>query len=263
MKEVRPTIQVLALSVALVCMVLNSSHVTATGVAEAPVGAISGRVVDRAGGMPGVSIRARFKGAASDAGALASITGPGGAFELAGLQPGDYEIIVVAPGSETTTERIVRVIEARTTTVVIEVYRGCDTLADEGGSISKADENEVIRLAIEDAMQTVFAGADRHPILSTANLPGEFDVARIRALFSEVLKPEAIRQRASRDGRVWFFAVDNLHVRGNCVAVAIGHTVERSTVATSAVLLGGAWVMNEFRRISEGWAKRRVYLLES
>jgi hypothetical protein len=231
--------------------------------AQAHGGRIAGTVADRSGAMPGVTIRSHLRNRPAAADALATVTGAGGAFEFPNLEAGEYELSVTAPGSEATTERRVRVLDHQTSTVAIEVYRGCDTFADDTGAVSATDRNEAVRLGIEAAMQHEFADASQPPILSTANLPAGFDLDTVRPLFAEVLGADEIRRRARGDVPLWLFAVDDVRVRGGCVAVAVVHRLERNAEAAPGVLLGGAAVMNEFRRAPAGWTKKRVYFRES
>lgn len=228
---------------------------------QSQVASIRGRVVDSQGEMPGLLVRVRPAGDDPAARALEAITGVGGAFEFSSLPVGDYVLWVLAPGSETVTERLVHVAESRTTSLVVQVYRGCDTLADERGSLTKADERDAVRLALEDALASELAAGGRVRVFSTANVPSGIDLATALPTDFELLPPDAIRHRAERDGEVWFYAIRDVRVHGGCIAIAVHKALERKTGAPPAIL-GGAGLMNEFRRTSVGWQKKRVYFVE-
>jgi carboxypeptidase family protein len=138
---------------ALFVWVTGAASSTGRPNAQAKIGSVSGRAVDWAGAsMPGVSVQVHARGE-SLAAARKAITAGDGGFEFRGLAAGEYELQVFAPGSETATERVVRVDESRTTTLVVEAYRGCDTLADERGSLTAAAQSEAMRIAIENAVR--------------------------------------------------------------------------------------------------------------
>ncbi len=225
-------------------------------------GAISGRVVDWAGALPGALVRIRPRDAGPGAPAPGTVSGTDGRFQVGNLPAGDYEIAVNAPGSETTAERVVHVGDASSASVVIEAYRGCDTLADESGSLTEADEHEVTRLAIEDALRSELAAGVSRLVLSSAHMPAHVDLSRIRSAGVELLAPAEIRERAEHDGDVWFLEIAGVRIHGGCMAVRIDRRLERQKGATPAVL-GGAGLINEFRRTAAGWSKKRVCFVES
>jgi hypothetical protein len=226
---------------------------------QSQIASIVGRVIDSVGAMPGVLVRVRPSRPDTATQAYEAITEADGEFEFPNLSPGNYVVQVVAPGSETATERRVDATEARTTSVDIEVYRGCDTLADELGSLTKADASKAMRMALEDALASeLAAGQDVH-VFSTANVPHDFDVSTALPKRFELLTPEVLRERAERVGEVWFYAIKTVRVHGGCIAVAICQGLERRKGAPAAVLLGGGDLMNEYRRTPTGWQKKRVY----
>jgi hypothetical protein len=135
------------------------------------IASIVGRVIDSIGAMPGVVVRVRPSRPDAATQSYETITEANGEFKFPNLSPGNYVVQVVAPGSESAAERLVEATEARTASVDIEVYRGCDTLADERGSLAKPDASEAMRIAVEDALASeLAAGQDVH-VFSTANVP--------------------------------------------------------------------------------------------
>jgi len=228
--------------------------------AQPAAGSISGRVVDWNGAMPGVAIRGRPAGDPAPR-AFEAITDTDGAFAIPNLGAGDYELQVMAPASETTTDRRVHVAAAQITPLTIEIYRGCDTFADERGSTTNTDLREVIGLAIHESLNGALPYDDVH-VFSTANVPRDVDLAKVLPRGWEVLTPQRIRARADlRDG-VSYLKIGRIHARGGCIAVAIDEAVEPRKPAPHIVLLGGAGLMNEYRRTPGGWQKKRVYLYE-
>ena len=230
--------------------------------AQADTGSVRGRVVDWSGAsMPGVEVRVRSRGA-SAASELRTITAIDGGFTFANLFAGEYELRVLAPASETAAERVVRVDESSTTSIVVDAYRGCDTFADEDGFLTAADQDKGLQMAIEDAVtnQLSYSGVR---LFSTGHAPAGFDLAKALPPDFELIAPEAIAARVDRDGELWFYTINDVRVRGRCIAVAIHYDVARRTSAPPRVLLGGGGVKTEFRPTPDGWRRKRVYMFES
>ena len=222
-------------------------------------GSISGRVVDWNGAMPGAAIRVRPAGDRTPA--LEATADADGAFAFPNLPPGDYELQVAMPGSQTTTDRRVNVPAAQSATLTIEGYTGCDTFEDERGSTTVADLKDVIGLAIRDALRERSV-ADDVRVFSTANMPRGVDLAKILPRDWEALTPERIRTRAGlRDG-VSYLTISTIRAHGGCIAVAIHDAVAPRKPDAHVVLLGGGGLMNEYRRTAAGWQKKRVYWIE-